>query len=129
MAQTIDERLQHWGKWCCRGSGIIGVQGYSSQTVLSRFARDGGIIVGTRGHGVILVDIEAEEIEYFIGRLRGLHPKIVAVVEDRYVFNYPYKDIISYRGISEKTIKSRLNEGRMWLEGALFKATNPRQSI
>ena len=124
LSNSLDKRLERWGRWC-QECGANVVQGYSSRTVLSRFADDGGIIIGSKGKSIIPIDIESEEIEVLMWRLRGRHPKDAKVIEERYVWNREFSEIAGKSGMGKAQVFERLKAGKRYLEGALDNNCQP----
>jgi len=118
MTMPLNKRLKRWGEWCDKGE-TGHAQGFPSQTVLSRFTSDGGIILGTGGRSIVPIDPVAEEIESIMWKMAENHVIWAKALELKWVKDMSIEEIAYEIRQCERTVKSYLALGNAYLEGAI----------
>ena len=120
-ALYLEIRLQEWAQWCRWGeqTGL----GYPSQSTLHLF-REGKVIDRTKGQRWEPEQASAEEFEGWVLLLSKTYPLEAQTLRDYYAHHQPKDSLAKAYGVSVRTIESRLQAAKLWLEGCLIGRNN-----
>lgn len=117
FAAYVEQRLQTWADWVCRGNSY-GL-GYSRKSLVAKVMEIGCLIhQGTYQH-VLCTHEQAEEIETIISKLAEHNTLLADVLRQYYVGIGSMREKAKRMGISHSHFKVSLDMARQWVAGWL----------
>lgn len=118
--RTVEYMLGQWGKWAYVSRGIK--LSHPCITPTERMRRRVGGVVS-------ISDAEAETIDAVVSSLKHEVPKVHEALSLYYVASMSYRDVARVMGTHHRTVSDWVEQGRMYVRGALSGAPLERSPL